>query len=181
MSKVQKPYQMINDYVTGTSLPNVGSEENRQAVERYLVENRKYLKSDIHVNFPINLTIAGSSYQSTIDLIVEVDGVQFMAIKCAPGSLNSWERQILTAARLVGDYQIPFSVVSDGQTAVLLDTLTGNEIDQGLDAIPSREKAIQMIPGIRPEPLPEKRLEREKLIFRTYDSMNINVGRNITQ
>ena len=37
---------MITDFVTGKDLPNVGAEVNRQAIERFLVEQKGYLYRD---------------------------------------------------------------------------------------------------------------------------------------
>jgi hypothetical protein len=65
-----------------------------------------------------------------------------MAIKCAAGSLGSREREILAAARVTSEYQIPFAVVSDGKTAVVLDTLTGEKLGEGMQQIPSRQKLV---------------------------------------
>jgi hypothetical protein len=102
-----------------------------------------------------------------------------MAIKCAAASLGSREREILATARLLNEYQIPFAVVSDGKTATVLDTVTGKKVGAGLDGIPSKDEVLKMKDSLKYIPLPKKRLEREKLIFRTYDSMNVNVQRNI--
>jgi hypothetical protein len=78
------------------------------------------------------------------------------------------------------DYQIPVSVVSDGKTAMVLDTVSGKKIGEGLDAIPSKKTLQERAKSLELQPVAEKRLEREKLIFRSYDSMNVNVGRNIS-
>jgi len=102
-----------------------------------------------------------------------------MAIKCAAGSLGSREREIVAAARLLKDYQIPFAVVSDGQTAIVLDTVSGKKTGEGMAAIPSKEAAGRMLDSCQPISLPADRREREKLIFRTYDSDNVNVQRNL--
>ena len=181
MAATLKPYQMITDYVTGREVPNIGAEENRQAVERYLVEQKGYSRDDIQVDADIELTIAGERYRSQIDLVVSTDGdrTRFMAIRCAAGALGSREREIIAAARLLGDYQIPLSVASDGKTAVVLDTVSGKKIGTGMDAIPSKEEAIEKLKHLDLQPFPQDRLEREKLIFRTYDSENVNVQRNI--
>ena len=128
----------------------------------------------------IEMNVDGEPYRSQIDLVVCVDGVGFMAIKCAAGSLGSREREILAAARLLGDNQIPRSLVSDGQTAILLDTVTGKKIGQGLHVIPTKAHAREILKSINFKPLPLDRLEREKLIFRSYDSMNVNVRRNLS-
>lgn len=172
---------MLNDFVTGKDVPNIGAEENRQAIERFLVEKKGYLKEDIQIDVDIEMTVAGASYRSQLDLVVTIDGgkTRFMAIRCAAGSLGSREREIIAAARILDDCLIPLAVVSDGKTAIVLDTASGKKIGDGLDAIPSKEEAIEKLDSLELQPLPADRREKEKLIFRTYDSENVNVQRNI--
>jgi len=181
VSKTLKPYKMITDFITGNDVPNIGAEQNRQAVERLLVEQKRYLKEDIEVDVDIKMRVAGEPYHSQVDLVVSADGgkTRFMAIKCAAGSLGSREREILAAARLLDQYQIPISVVCDGKTAMVLNTVSGKKVDEGLHAIPSKEAAIEKLKSLEFQPFPKERLEREGLIFRTYDSENVNVQRNI--
>jgi hypothetical protein len=183
MSDALKPYSMITDFVTGREIPNVGAEENRQTVEKFLVNAKGFAKADIEVDVPIEISVAGQPYCSQIDLIVSVDGGanRFMAFKCAAASLGSREREILAAARLAGENQIPLSVVSDGITAIVLDTVSGRKLGEGLDAIPSKEQAREQVADLTEQPYPEEKREREGLIFRTYDSMNVNVSRNLYQ
>ena len=181
MADISKPYTMITDFVTGRELPNVGAEENRQAVEKFLVEQKGYLKEDIKVDVDIAVTVAGELYRSQVDLAVGADGgkTRFMVIKCVAGSLGSREREIVAAARLLDEYQVPCAVVSDGQTATLLDTLTGKKIGEGLEAIPPKAEALTRLQSYTPVGFPEERREREKLIFRTYDIENVNVQRRV--
>ena len=181
MSNTIKPYTMVTDFVTGKDVPNIGAEENRQAIERFLVERKGYLKEDIQIDVDIEMTVAGESYRSQLDLVVSTDGgnTRFMAIRCAAGSLGSREREIVAAARLLDDCQIPLSVVSDGKTAIVLDTASGKKTGDGLDAIPSKREAIKKLESLELKPFPLNRREKEKLIFRTYDSENVNVQRNI--
>ncbi len=183
MSTTLKPYSMITDFVTGKEIPNVGAEENRQVVERFLVAEKEYLKEDVAVNVDIEITVAGEPYRSQIDLVVSVDdgrgSTRFMAIKCAAASLGSREREIVAAARLLGENQLPFSVVSDGKKAIVLDTVSGKKLGEGLNAIPSKAQAQEKLKEIKPLPFPKEKREREKLIFRSFDSMNVNVGRNL--
>ena len=169
------------DVITGKRVPNVGAEENRQAVERFLIEKKGYSKNDIDVDVDINLTIAGEPYRSQVDLVVSVDGglTKIIAIKCAAGSLGSREREILAAARLLEEYQIPFAVVSDGKSAIVLKTVDGKKLGEGLAVIPSKKEALEILKSLQHIPFPKDRLEREKLIFRTYDAMNVNVQRNL--
>ncbi len=181
MPNTLKSYSMITDFITGREIPNIGAEENRQALVRYLVNAKGYSKDDIAADVKIEFAIAGEYYASQVDLVVCVKGGIFriMAVKCAAGSLGSREREIISAARLLDNYQIPFAVVSDGKTAIVLNTVSGKKEGEGLDAIPSRDAAISMLESYEKVKLPAERLEREKLIFRTYDRENVNVQRNL--
>lgn len=181
MSDTLKPYTMITDFVTGREIPNIGAEANRQAVEQYLVNDKGYSKTDIEVDVKLEMIIAGKPYRSQVDLVVSsgADRLRIMAIKCAAGSLGSREREIVAAARLLDEYQIPVAVVSDGNSAIVLDTVSGKKTGEGLAAIPSKEDAGRMLDAYRPVGLAPDRREREQLIFRTFDSDNVNVQRNI--
>jgi hypothetical protein len=152
-------------------------------VEQYLVNEKGFSKEDVAVDVDIEITFAGELYCSQIDLVVSLgDGhgsTRFMAIKCAAASLGSREREILAAARLLGENQLPFSVVSDGKTAIVLDTVSGKKLGEGMNAIPSKAQAQEKLKEIEPLPFPKEKREREKLIFRSFDSMNVNVGRNL--
>ena len=170
----QSALETIRDYITGKSVPLMGPEENRQTVERFLVEEKGYAKEDIHVGEKISVQAGGELYESRIDLVVYVNKAPYMAIKCAPGSLGSREREILAAARLVFDSPIPFSVVSDGKTAIVMDTVSGQKTGEGMSSIYSKTEAIQHMQTIQSHPLPKARKDKEALIFRSYDSMNVN-------
>jgi len=174
-----KSLDMITDFATGRKIPDVGAEANRQEVERFLVENKGFSKEDIEVDVPIEMYIVEKVYRSYVDLVVSVDGTRYMAVKCAAGSLGSREREIIAASRLLEKYQLPFSIVSDGKTAIVLDTVSGKKLEEGLNAIPSKGMLKKNLAAVKLEPLSEKRLEKEKLIFRSYDSMNVNVKRNM--
>jgi hypothetical protein len=180
MTDIQKPFTTVMDYVTGREVPDVGAEANRQTIEKLLVQEKGYLKTDIEVDADMTFTVAGEVYRSQIDLVVAVNGHRVMAVKCAAGSLGSREREILAAARLLDSYQIPLSVVSDGSHAIVLDTVTGKKIGEGVDAIPSKEKAHALLTTAPPPAFPEKKREREQLVFRTYDLENVNVHRHIS-
>lgn len=181
MVDLPKPYRMIRDYVTGKLIPEVGAEGNRQKVERLLVKQKGYEPGDIEVDAEIAFDIEGRPYRSTIDLVVSPDGgrTRFMVVKCVAGSLGSREREVVSAARLLDRYQIPLAVVSDGNSAVVMDTLSGSRIGEGLDAIPTREAAAKTLERLQRVPYPPERVERERLVFRTYDVENVNVARKL--
>ena len=183
MVDLPKPYKMITDFATGRQLPEVGAEANRQAVERILVLEKGYAKADIEVDVEIALEVAGESYRSQLDLVASVPygdaAIRYMVIKCAAGSLGSCVRETVSAARILDRHQIPLAVVSNGQTAIVVDTITGKTIGQGLDAVPLRADAESALRSKPMQPYPAGRLERERLIFRTYNCEYVNVARKL--
>ena len=174
MSDNLKPFATIVDFITGRTVPNIGAEENRQDLERYLVERKGYGREDIEVEVPIEMDIAGERYRSVVDLVAGAGGRRMVAFRCAAGSLGSCEREILAAARLLDRYQIPWAVASDGRDAVVLDTVTGRRVGAGLAAVPGRAELAAQLPGVEFKALPEDRRLREQRIFRTYDREGVN-------
>ncbi len=168
---------LLKDYVTGKEVPNIGAEENRQAVEKYLVETKGFLKSDLEIDAPLEIDIRGEAYRATVDIVITINDRRLMAVKCAAGSIGSREKEILSAAKLLESYQVPLAVVSDGKKATVLDTLSGKPVGEGLDAIPSKAEIGGRFREEDFQPVPENRLEQVKLVFRSYDSMNVNVRR----
>ncbi len=177
---MSKKIETLVDFVSGRRVPNTGAEENRQQVERYLVDSKGYSKDDILVDEPISFTVEGQAYASCIDLVVKAAGRRFMAIKCAAGSLGSREREAIAAARLADKTPLLLAVVSDGRQATVMETVSGRRLGNKLDDIPSRREAVRMTEtGKWPRPLNERQLRKERLIFRSYDSMNVNVARRM--
>ena len=170
----------MQDYLTGQEIPDVGAEANRQAVARFLVEQKNYPKAAILRDAPLEIDVAGEAYRSRIDLLVMAGQPPrpFMAVKCAPGSLGSREREIVSAGRIYGEYQIPLAVVSDGRNAIVLDTISGHKIAEGIDAIPDAQEADRLMAARAPVPYPPERLEREKRVFQTYDQANVHIVRS---
>lgn len=168
--------ETLVDYITGRTVPNAGAESNRQATERYLVEDKGYDREDIEVDTAIRMDVGEECFQATVDLVVRVKGCRFMAIKCAAGSLSSREKEIIAAARLLDAYQIPLSAASDGHTALVWDSVSGNLIGKGLDAIPSKSEAEASFDPKAVIPLDEDRRHRQKLIYRTYATQSCAAG-----
>ena len=178
MTASSNPPTLI-DYLTGASIPDVGAESHRQTILRFLVEEKGYAREALWMDAPIRTNIAGSPYTAKIDLIVMAGDPlgPAMAIKCCAGSLGSREREIIAAARIFGETPIILSVVSDGRDAIILDTVEGKASAHGLAALPSPSEACRLLADKSVKPYSQERLEREKLIFRTYDQDNINIIR----
>ena len=166
--------ETVVDYITGETKPDTGAEANRQKVERRLVEEKGYAKSEIEVDAGIAVDIKGECYRSKVDLIVSVSGKPFLAIKCAAGSLDSREREIISAARLFADSQLPFAAASDGDNMIVWDAISGKCVGKSFQDLMDRQAAEQYLAGMKPAELAPRDRERQQLIFKSYDTMNIN-------
>jgi hypothetical protein len=155
-------FEPIKDFITGREIDNVGSEASRQIFEKFLVETKGFSKQEIRVDEALIVQFKGQDYVSAIDLIVCCKNRPFMAITCVAGSIGSYEREILSGARLVYEFQVPFAVSTDGRNAVIMDTVSGETIGKGLDTIPSRDHYA-----------PEKR-KLEMIIYRSFNMEKIN-------
>jgi len=171
---MKKENSYIKDFITGRKVLNTGAEENRQAVERFLVKEKGYRTCDITVDAPISIRIGKEEYRSVIDLLVSTDGLPVMVIKCAAGSLESRRMEAISAARILTDRPVPLAAAADGKTALVWDTLTGKKLGTGLLSIPDAESAGMYLAAGANVRIPENRLEKERIIFRSYDSMNVN-------
>lgn len=167
--------EMITDYITGKTVRNAGPEASRQLFEKWLVEKKGYEKSDIRVDEPLTVQFKGQDYVSSVDLIVWCGNRPFMAVICVAGSIGSYEREILSAARLVHSYQVPFAVSTDARDAVIMDTLSGKTVGKGLEALPDKPKAAEMSKALEYEKLDDRRREREMIIFRSFNLERVNV------
>ena len=63
------PNETLTDFISGRTVPNVGAEANRQAVERFLVESKGYRRTDIRVDFEATIQVTGSPYLARVDLL----------------------------------------------------------------------------------------------------------------
>ncbi|MCP4720067.1 MAG: type I restriction enzyme HsdR N-terminal domain-containing protein [Desulfobacteraceae bacterium] len=167
-------FESMKDFITGKEIDNVGSEASRQIFEKFLVETKGFRKEEIFVDAPLIVQFKGEDYVSAIDLIVCCDDKPFMAVTCVAGSIGSYEREILAGARLIYEFQIPFAVSTDARNAVVMDTISGKTISQGLDAIPTREAAKKNLASLKDTPYnPEKR-KLEMIIYRSFNMEKIN-------
>ncbi|MGO9014374.1 MAG: type I restriction enzyme HsdR N-terminal domain-containing protein [Dissulfurispiraceae bacterium] len=161
----------ICDYITGRLFPDTDDERIRQKIERLLIDKKGYSRQDIEVDRDFEIVIEEEVYRPKTDLIVSVEGKRFMLMRCARGSLVSRETEVVSCARILDDYQIPFAVVTNGEDAEVLETVSGEVIGNGLESIPSKEKSLEAVKQIEFKKLQEKRIEKEKRIFLAFEAI----------
>ena len=129
----------LRDYLTGAKRVDTHDERYRQKIARLLVEDRGYGRDDLKARVPVAIEAAGRKALVQVDLTVALQGKTLMLIKYAPGSLTTRHRAALAASRLLEPYQVPFSVVTNGEDAEVLDNETTAVLARGLGGIFSRK------------------------------------------
>lgn len=159
----------IADFITGREITDTDDERYRQKLARILVEAKGYEKDDIEPRRRIEMEIEGKKVLSLIDFVVSAGTSRFMVIKFGPGSLVTRERPALAAARILGEYRIPVTVVTNGEDAEILDTDSGEVISTGIDAIPDKASALKRLETIALNRLSPEQIEAEKRVISAYD------------
>jgi hypothetical protein len=161
--------ETLVDYVTGREVPDTDIERVRQRVERFLVEEKGYSKGDIERGVSFEMEVAGSTLTPRVDLVVKAHGKCIILIKCMYGALEAGMRLVVSYGRLLDTYQIPFSVVTNGDEGHVFDTVTGRELG-GMEVLPNKSDLDRM--DMEFIEYPPERVEKEARILNAYESIN---------
>ena len=157
------------DFITGREITDTEDERYRQKLARILVEEKGYAKEDIEVKRRLEMIIDDKKVLSMVDFVIKVDGTGFLVIRYGPGSLVTRERPALASARILEPYVIPLTIVTNGEDAEILDTVTGEVIGTGISAIPDKNSASGHLKKVRLLTLAPNQIEAEKRILSAYD------------
>ena len=157
------------DLITGEQLDDTHDERYRQRIARLLVEERGYAKAEILPRRPLIVAAGDRKGRIWVDFLIVIDGLTGMVVKYGPGSLVTRYRSALSVSRLMAPYQIPIVVVTNGETADVLDGRTGERIASGLDGIPSRAVLMRNLQGVAPAPVSPQRAELEARIVYAFE------------
>ena len=152
-------YGELQDYLTGATLQDTDDERVRQDLARRLVEQLGYAKEELEPRLSIVSDYA-NHVVTTIELTVSVEGKRLFILRYGPGSLVTREKAAIAAARILEPaYRIPLAIVTNGRDAELLETRQGKVLSTGMDCIPTRAQAGQLLQEYSFEPYtdPEKR------------------------
>jgi len=157
------------DVLTGETLDDTHDERYRQKLARFLLDAKGYSRAEITPRTRLRVRAGAKEALVPVDFKIALAGRVGMIIKFGPGSIVTRQRPALAASRLIADYQVPVAVVTNGETAVVLDGATGAETAEGLEAIPARSALQEILAQTGLEPLPDKRLEMEARILYAYE------------
>ncbi|MBI4685467.1 MAG: type I restriction enzyme HsdR N-terminal domain-containing protein [Nitrospirae bacterium] len=148
----------------------------KEGIEKFLLNNKGYLSDEVEKNAKFELVVGDEKAMSCADFIIKLNNRRLMLIKCFVGALASRERQVIACARLIDSYQIPFAIVTDGNHAEVLDTLTGKVIREGIEKIPSREELLMLMEQVELKELSPNRIEKEKRILLAFDAIKCSIN-----
>jgi hypothetical protein len=157
------------DFITGETLVETHDERARQKIARFLVEEKGYAKTDIERRRKISFVLDGRDAVICVDFVIRIEKKAFAVVMFGPGSLVTRERSTLAAARLAEEYVIPYAVITNGQGAELLDTCSGAVLAHGLEAIPLKENAVNMMASLTFESLSQDRLTKERRVLFAFE------------
>jgi hypothetical protein len=143
----------------------------RQVVRDFLLNRKGYSEEDMEIDRQFEIVQDNSRISVSVDYILTLNGKRFMVIKCSPGALESRERHIVSFARVVDSYQIPFAVVTDGLHARILDAVSGKVVSETLDSIPRRSQSKEILQSIELRPYPAGRIDRERRILLAFEAI----------
>ena len=163
-------YGNLVDYVTGEPLVDTDDERYRQKLARLLVEERGFVKNELEMRRRIETLFNHQFVASRIDIVVSLGEQRVMVVRYGPGSLVTRERAAIAAARVLEeDQMIPLAVVTNGEDGELLNARTGKVLATGLEAIPTREAVLKMMPDLDFTPVVPQRREPELRILNAFD------------
>ena len=142
----------------------------KMKVLEMLTKEKMFDPADIEIDPEFRLTLGDSEFVASIDFIVNCHSVSFMVMRCAT-AIESWERYIVSFARVIKDYQIPYAVVTDGDKARIIDVLKGTLAGESINRIFNKEEVLEKIKDFKKVPCPSNRLEREKRIVYAFEGI----------
>jgi hypothetical protein len=162
----------------GVNVPSncetINEEWIRKKVLAHLLWNKGYLIDEIEEDVSFDLKTEKEIFQLRVSLIIRIEGRRLVLIKCGPGSTLARERAALAQSRIISDYQIPLTVVTNGEEGTLLNTLSGETLDCGPDVFPDRDRLLSQKDDLKFLPLPEKRLKLEKQILAAFEGLGLH-------
>ena len=157
------------DYLTGDMLVDTHDERYRQMIARFLVEKKGFLRQEVTPRVALAIHADGKRARVRLDFIICLDERIALLIKYAPGSLTTRHQVALAASRLLAPYQVPFSVVTNGEDADTLMNTTGDVVARGLDGIFAREVLEARIQACEIVPVSEHHRDMAARIMYAYE------------
>jgi hypothetical protein len=143
----------------------------KQKVWEILTKEKKFDPGDLEIDPEFRLKLSNCEATVSIDFIVNLDSVSFMVIKCSSTAMESWEMYVISFARAVKDYQIPYAMVTDGENVRVTDVITGSLLCDSVQRLFTKQDAKNKMKNFKKIPYPSDRLEKAKRIMYAFEGI----------
>ncbi len=158
----------LTDFITGAILADTHDERYRQKIARWLVLHKGHALPDVRPHF-LEIRINDRYARIPVTWTVWQGKRLAMLVHYGPGSLVTRHRPALAMGRLAAPYQVPVVVVTNGETADILDGASGKVISTGLGGIPTASEITDRIQRHDWNALAAKRMEMERRILMAFE------------
>ncbi len=159
----------LNDFITGERINDTHDERYRQKLAHLLVDIKGYVKSEITPRLDLFIRAGDKCAVIKVDYCITLNEKIYMILKYGPGSIVTRRRPALAASRLVAPYQVPVVVVTNGETAEVLDGKSGRVVATGLETIPSKSELFTQAKEYPFTAISEHRGEMESRIIFAFE------------
>ncbi len=143
----------------------------KQKVLDILIKEQGFSLDEIEIDPEFRLKLSNCEATVSIDFIINLQSVSFIAIRSVPTAIESWERYVIAFARVIKDYQIPYAVVTDGENARIFDVLSGSLVSDHLKGLFNRQEALNLMDDFKKIPCSANRIEKEKRIIYAFEGI----------
>ncbi|MGO9952532.1 MAG: type I restriction enzyme HsdR N-terminal domain-containing protein [Dissulfurispiraceae bacterium] len=152
-------------------LADMGHDSVRMMIVEYLISEKGYLREDIETGIEFKVELNDASFTVKADVVIKVSGRNFLLVKCAMSSPESWERYTVAICRAACSETIPFCLVTDGEFARLINVRTGEIACEGFKGLPSKQEAVPLVEEISKSSFSCKIPEKEKRILFAFSGI----------
>lgn len=143
----------------------------RQFVWNILTREKNFQQNEIQIDPVFPLLLNDCDAQVSIDFVIHLPAASFMVIRCASVSMESWESYVVSFARVVKEYQIPYAVITDGENTRVIEVLSGSVLDMSLHTLFTREDAMKKLETFKKIPYPANKVDKIKRILYAFEGI----------
>ena len=157
------------DYLTGEARERTTYEDLRQALARFLAEERGYGKGRLRPRFPVEYEAGGERHVREADIAVfsEERELLLLVFFC-PGQVHTYVREAVAMARLALPRPAPLVVVTDLRDAELVSAKSAEVLARGLSVLPLAGDLPQLAAGHGLPGLSSEQRDKESRILHAY-------------
>jgi len=160
---------VIRDYLTGEARECTTYEDLRQALARYLVEERGYDPAALVPRYPVLYAAKGETLTREADIALLLgSGSPGMFLVFCAGQIHTYVREVQALARLALPEPCPLGVVTDMREAELFTAKDRTVLARGFHALPDQATMESLALGHSMAPLTDEQREKESRILHTY-------------